>query len=81
MTLTQQGFIFPDEADAIAYWRGREIRTWAVDVQAGPTRRPSYRQTVYVRARGHVRRRGRAARDLPGAAALGAMALSPGGTA
>jgi hypothetical protein len=51
MTLTPQRLIFPDEADAIAYWREREIKTWAVDVQAGPTRRPSYRQTVYVRAR------------------------------
>ena len=51
MTLTQQRLIFPDEADAIAYWRGREFKTWAVDVQAGPPRRPSYRQTVYVRAR------------------------------
>ncbi|RYE73576.1 MAG: hypothetical protein EOO80_18990 [Oxalobacteraceae bacterium] len=51
MTLTQQRLIFPDEAAAIADWRGREIKTWAVDVQAGPTRRPSYRQTVYVCAR------------------------------
>ena len=51
MTLTPQRLIFPNKADAIAYWRGREIKTWAVDVQAGPTRRPSYRQTVYVRAR------------------------------
>jgi hypothetical protein len=51
MTLTPQRLIFPDEADAIACWRGREVKTWAVDVQAGPARRPSYRQTVYVRAR------------------------------
>ena len=36
MTLTPQRLIFPDEADAIAYWRGCEIKTWAVDVQAGP---------------------------------------------
>ena len=51
MTLTQHPLIFPDEADAIACWRGREFKTWAVDVHAGPARRPSYRQTVYVRAR------------------------------
>jgi len=51
MTLTPQRLIFPDEVDAMAYWRGREIKTCAVDVQAGPPRRPSYRQTVYVRAR------------------------------
>ncbi len=51
MNLTQQRLIFPDEADAIAYWRGREFKIWAVDVQAVPPRRPSYRQTVYVRAR------------------------------
>ena len=81
MTLTQQRLIFPDEADAIAYWRGREFKTWAVDVQAGPARRPSYRQTVYVRAHRDGRSGGRTARDLPGAAALGAMALPLGGTA
>jgi hypothetical protein len=32
MTLTQQRLIFSDEADAIAYCRGREFKTWAVDV-------------------------------------------------
>lgn len=32
MTLTQQRLIYPDEADAIAYWCGREFKTWAVDV-------------------------------------------------
>ena len=36
---------------------------------------------VCSRARGHCRCEGRTARDLPGAAALGAMALPPGGTA
>lgn len=51
MTLTPPRLIVPDEADAIACWREREIKTWAVDVQTGPARRPSYRQTVYVRAR------------------------------
>ncbi len=51
MTLSPQRLIFPDEADAIAYWRGCEIKTWTVDIQAGPARRPSYRQTVYICAR------------------------------
>jgi hypothetical protein len=27
MTLTPQRLIFPDEADAIAYWREREIKS------------------------------------------------------
>jgi hypothetical protein len=41
-------------------------------------RRPSYRQTVYVRAQTGT---AAAARNLPGASAFGAMALTPSGTA
>ena len=49
--MTQGRFIFPDEADAIAYWASRESKKWAVDITAGPTRRPTYRRTEYVGAR------------------------------
>ncbi len=51
-TTTNQGrLIFGDEADAIAYWRNHEWKKFAVDVKAGPPKRPTFRTTVYVRAR------------------------------
>ncbi|RQX95032.1 hypothetical protein [Burkholderia stagnalis] len=49
--MKQQRFLFPDEADAIAYWSDKEIKIWAVDIAAGPERRPTYRHTYYARAR------------------------------
>ncbi|WP_157661220.1 hypothetical protein [Burkholderia ubonensis] len=49
--MKQQRFLFPDEADAIAFWSGKEIKIWAVDIAAGPERRPTYRHTYYARAR------------------------------
>lgn len=47
----QGRLLFGDEADAVAYWKGKEFKKWAVDVAAGPAKRPTFRQTVYVRAR------------------------------
>lgn len=47
----QHRLIFPDEADAIAYWAGKEFKKWAVDVTAGPTKRPTYKRTFYAQAR------------------------------
>ena len=35
----------------MAHWCTREVKTWAVDVQAGTARRPVYQQTVAVRTR------------------------------
>ncbi|MFP3709733.1 hypothetical protein SB783_37600 [Paraburkholderia sp. SIMBA_009] len=49
--MTQTRFIFSDEADAQAYWADREFKAWAVDVTAGPAKRPTFRQTYYARAR------------------------------
>lgn len=49
--MNQQALIFPDEADAIAYWEGREWKKWAVRFTAGPARRPTIRQTYFARAR------------------------------
>lgn len=43
--------IFQDEADGIAYRSTRDWKKWAVHVVAGPARRPSCKQTAYVRAR------------------------------
>ncbi len=40
-----------DALAAAVYWRDKEWKKWAVDVMAGPHRRPSYSCTVYVRAR------------------------------
>jgi hypothetical protein len=49
--MNQTRLVFGDEADALAYWTGKEWKKWAVDVSAGPTKRPSFRQTYYARAR------------------------------
>lgn len=40
-----------DRATATAYWRDKEWKIFAVDVTAGPARRPTYVQTWYSRAR------------------------------
>lgn len=40
-----------DALDAERYWRGREWKKYAVDVAAGPVRRPTFRQTYYAHCR------------------------------
>lgn len=40
-----------DTADAARFWEGKEFKKWAVDVTAGPVKRPTYNQTHYARAR------------------------------
>jgi hypothetical protein len=42
---------FGDVADAEAYWRDKEWKKWAVEVAAGPARRPTFARTLYVGAR------------------------------
>ncbi|MDI9701012.1 hypothetical protein QM312_34265 [Burkholderia cenocepacia] len=49
--MKQQRFLFPDEADAIADCSDKNVKVWAVDIAAGPERRPTYRHTYYARAR------------------------------
>lgn len=49
--MEQYRFLFTDEADAVAYWEGKEFKKYAVDVRAGPARRPTTKRTLYVRAR------------------------------
>lgn len=51
MSVNQARIYFGDEQDAQDYWATREWKTYAVDVTAGPYKRPTYRHTVYVRAR------------------------------
>lgn len=50
-TMNQGRFIFQDEADAIAYWRDKEWKIFAVRITAGPAKRPTYKRTEYARAR------------------------------
>lgn len=40
-----------DAAVAAAFWRDKEWKTWAVDIVAGPTKKPTYCATWYARAR------------------------------
>lgn len=40
-----------DRATAAIYWRDKEQKVYAVDVTAGPHRRPTYAQTWYARTR------------------------------
>lgn len=40
-----------DRRLAILCWRDREIKVFAVDVVAGPQKKPSYANTWYARAR------------------------------
>lgn len=50
--ISHQGrLLFGDEAVAVAFWRDKEWKKWAVDVTACPTKRPTLRTTYYARAR------------------------------
>ncbi|WP_050453747.1 hypothetical protein [Candidatus Burkholderia verschuerenii] len=49
--MNQVRFLFSDEADAQAYWADKESKSWAVDVTAGPAKRPTFARTFYARAR------------------------------
>ena len=46
----QTRMAFGDEADAIAYWAGKPWKKYAIDVTAGPYKRPTFRRTVYAGA-------------------------------
>lgn len=77
----QLAFVFSqDEFDAIACWRGHEFKVFAVDVTAGPERRPIYASTFYARARqpeGAVRAVRRDAYGLPSRARFHARLAGP----
>jgi hypothetical protein len=49
--MKQERFLFQDEADAVAYWADKESKKWAVDVVAGPAKRPTYNRTYYAQSR------------------------------
>ncbi|MEM5371027.1 hypothetical protein V4C53_34015 [Paraburkholderia azotifigens] len=61
----QMHLIFSDEADALAFWSGKEWKSWAVDVTAGPEKRPTYRHTYYARARDGAGAIACVKRDMP----------------
>lgn len=48
---TQQRILFGDEADAHAYWKDREWKTYAVDLVTGAGKKRKVIHTMYVRAR------------------------------
>jgi hypothetical protein len=49
--MTQYSLVLSqDEDDARRYWADKLWKVYAVDVVAGPARRPSYRRTFYARA-------------------------------
>jgi hypothetical protein len=49
--VNQHRFLFPEDAGAHDYWSTREWKKWTVHIVAGPARRPTYKKTVFVRAR------------------------------
>jgi hypothetical protein len=52
MTLLQAPLPWDRDAlDAERYWRDREWKKYAVDVSAGPERRPTFQRTFYAHCR------------------------------
>jgi len=45
---TQYRILFGDELDARDYWKDREYKKFAVEVTAGPEKRPTFKQTHYA---------------------------------
>ena len=51
MVVHQGRLMFQDQIDAAAYWAGKEWKKWAVDIVAGPEKKPTYSRTYYCTAR------------------------------
>lgn len=47
--------LMSDRKTAILYWRDKEQKVFAVDVTAGPEKKPTYANTWYARARSQER--------------------------
>jgi hypothetical protein len=47
----RQRFLLPEDQEAEAYWDVREFKKFAVAVAAGPTKRPTYQDVIYVRTK------------------------------
>lgn len=50
MVVHQGRLMFQDQIDAIAYWADKEWKKWAVDITAGPEKKPTYCRTFYCAA-------------------------------
>lgn len=47
----QERMLFGDEADAHAFWKGKELKTYAVDLVHGQGKKQKVVHTMYVRAK------------------------------
>lgn len=65
MVVHRGRLIHQDQLDAMAYWANKEWKTWAVDITAGPEKKPNYSRTHYCRARTGARAIEAVKRDLP----------------
>jgi hypothetical protein len=50
-TMNRQRFLLPEDQEAEAYWAGKEFKKFAVTVVAGPSKRPTFRDVIYVQTR------------------------------
>lgn len=48
-------FPTPDAERAHAYWAGKPRKIFAIDLEAGPGKRPTFKATMYVRASSNVK--------------------------
>jgi hypothetical protein len=44
-----------DAERAAAYWAGKPRRIYAVDIEAGPAKRPTFEATIYCRASSNLK--------------------------
>ena len=65
MVVHQGRLIHQDQIDARAYWADKEWKKWAVDITAGPEKKPTYSRTFYCGARTSAGAIEAVKRDLP----------------
>lgn len=65
MVVHQGHLIHQDQIDARAYWADKEWKKWAVDITAGPEKKPTYSRTFYCGARTSAGAIEAVKRDLP----------------
>lgn len=49
------GHLSPDAQRAHAYWAGHARRIYAIDLEAGPRKKPTFKATMYCRASSTVK--------------------------
>lgn len=65
MAVHQGRWMHQDQIDAMAYWADKEWKKWAVDITAGPEKKPTYTRTVYCSARTRARAIETVKSDMP----------------